>query len=270
MGTRLVNAPLFLAIAQVRHSPVLKLEPLIADFQERLRKRGFPNYRMERQIGFEVVPDPLKPSETKVSQREVDNHIFSTASEGTSFLVLRDSFSLKTIEYDTFDHFRDLFQSGLDAYQEIVAPELVSNIGLRYLDAVVVPDGRKLDYYVKSEFLGLNHLLDEEWLADYQFSETQLARHDQQVKARVLCRHSTIQIPPDLATTVRSLPKKFQGVSAVHAILDTDATYMPPAGTTMNFEAITIMERLKSLKGDVSEVFKNTVTDDALKEWSAS
>jgi|GEM_PF-891527 len=267
MGTRLSQPPVFLVLCQVRHSPVLKLDSLLPEFQDRMRKKGFPGYRANKQVGFEITGDLGKQEDMKITQQEVTTHLLTNSDESEVFVVASDSFAFQTTVYGDFERFSELFVMGLSEYQDVVSPALVTRMGVRFLDLVVPPTDVPMSNYVRCEYLGLHHILDERWTGQYQFVESSLNRGDQSLKSRVFLRNSTVQLPPDLAGSVRALPPHLAEVNAVHAVLDTDASYTPPTGISMSFELNVITERMTSLKMDASEVFKAIVTPEALKAW---
>lgn len=267
MGTRLSKPPVFLVLCQIRHSPVLKLDALLPDFQDRLRKKGFPGYRANKQVGFEVTGDPAKQEDMKVTQQELTSHLLANNDESAIFVVAADSFTFQTTNYGDFESFSDVLAMGLADYQEVVGPALVTSMGVRFLDLVVSPEDQPVSRYVRREYLGLHEVLEGDWTGNYQFVESALNHGDQVVKSRVIVRNSTVQLPPDLAGSVRKLPPRLAEVNGVHAVIDTDATFAPTVGTTMAFGLEGITERMTSLKMDASEVFKATVTPEALKAW---
>jgi uncharacterized protein (TIGR04255 family) len=234
MGKRLSQPPVFLVLCQVRHSPVLKLDSLLPEFQDRMRKKGFPGYRSNSQVGFEITGDLGKQEDVKVVQKELTTHFLANSDESEVFVVTSDSFAFQTTIYGDFDRFNERFVMGLSEYQDVVCPALVTRMGVRFLDLVVPPKEAPVSNYVRCEYLGLHHVLDERWTGNYQFVESLLVREDQTLKSRVVIRNSTVQLPPDLAGNVRALPPRVAEVNAVHAVLDTDASYTPPEGVSLN------------------------------------
>ncbi|WP_158756150.1 TIGR04255 family protein [Dyella sp. S184] len=267
MGRQLTHAPVFYVVAQIRHSPILKLDSFVADLQDRLRKQGYPGYKLLKHLAFELTTTPSGPPEAKFEPVEVNNHIFSSRDGADSFTAMKDSFAFSTVEYGTFETFIDRLKPGLLAYAELCGPDSFLQIGLRFLDAVVAGEDGLLPPLIHRQFLGLNDTIPDDWLADYTFSEASLAHNDQKLKARVVTRSSNVIWPPDLAPFAPQLPKKFAEISGVHALLDTDATFTTPQGTAQPFDVDIILDRLLSLKKDVSVAFKATVTPEALKAW---
>jgi uncharacterized protein (TIGR04255 family) len=264
---KLTYAPVFYVVAQVTHSPILKLDSLIPDLQDRLRKEGFPGYRNQKQLALQIRSNPDALNETKVEPTEITSHVFSTRDQSESFVFGRDSFALQTVEYDTIDAFVATFAKGIRAFQDIFAPDSFTRIGLRFLDAVTPPASGQLSSYIRKQFLGLQDILGENWQTAYTFSETLLSRADQQTKVRVLTRHSEIRWPDDLTATAPTLPERFATINGVHALLDSDASFAADEEGAQEFGENVIIERLKGLKTDIRDSFKAVVTEAALEDW---
>jgi len=264
---KLTHAPVFYVVAQVTHSPILKLDDLVPDLQDRLRKEGFPGYQALKQVSLQVQTNLNSPAETKVEPSEVTSHVFSTRDRSESFVVGRDSFALQTVEYDRVDTFIAAFAKGIRACQDILAPDSFTRVGLRFLDAVTPPAGGELSEYIRKQFFGLHDTVGEDWETSYTFSETALRREDQQIKVRVLTRSSELMWPPDLKLTAPTLPARFAAISGVHALLDSDVSFTADEGAAQEFGENAILQRLKGLKRDISDSFKAVVTESALKDW---
>jgi uncharacterized protein (TIGR04255 family) len=196
---KLTKAPVFYVVAQVTHSPILKLESLIPDLQERLRKDGFPGYRAHKQSVVEIRQDPSNLSDTAVDVIEETTHIFASRDQTESLLINPRSVSYQTVEYGTIDSFQEKFERGISAVRDVLAPDSFTRIGLRFLDAVVPLEGADLAAYVRTQFLGLQNILGDDWLTAYTFSETVVMRGSRQTKVRAITRSSSLSFPPDLA-----------------------------------------------------------------------
>jgi len=267
MGKRLSHAPVFFVVAQVRHSPILKLDVLVPDLQDKFRKSGFPGYRALKRINFEVGVNEASPQETTFQRQEVISHIFSSRNGTDSFVSDKDSFAFQTVEYDTFETFSETFHRGISAMNEVFGPDSFSSVGLRFLDAIAPRENEIISKYIHKQFLGLQDTLDEEWQVDYTFNETTVVRKDQKLKTRVLTRDSQLMWPPDLAVTAPLLPERFASLVGLHALVDTDASFSVENGQVHEFDVSTVLARLKSLKSDISKAFAATVTPEALKVW---
>jgi len=264
---KLKHAPVFYVIAQVVHSPILKLDSIIPDLQDRLRKEGFPGYQERKHPSVQIVADFNASDATKIEHSIVTSHVFTSRDQTESLVVNADSFAMQTMEYDTIETFSERFAVGIRAIRDLLAPDSFTRIGLRFLDAVVPPTEGSLAAYIRPEFLGLQATLSDDWLMNYGFSETLLVRGDQTTKARVMIKSGPLSLPPDLVSIGPAIPARFAKINGAHAVLDTDITFIANQGTPVEFNEDVILDRLKGLKRDIRDSFKAIVTEDALSAW---
>ena len=265
---KLTHAPVFFVVAHVAHSPVLKLDILLPELQDRLRKVGFPGYRQHTQNTLRVEANMAAPGETQFNQGQTTYHIFSGRDPAESFVVGQDGFALQTVEYDTIEDFAFKFRRGMRVIQEILAPDSVTRVGMRFLDAVVPPTGGTPGDYIRAQFLGLTNTLGGDWLTTYNFYEALNTRGDQQTKTRVLTQHRELTYPPDLAgTIVPTLPERFAQVNGIHTLIDTDSWFGTGTEIALEFDPQVIVDRLSRLKADIRDSFHAVVTEAALQAW---
>lgn len=265
---KLTHAPVFYVVAQVTHSPVLKLDSLIPELQDHLRKEGFPGYRSQSQVTLQIEANPTTPGETKVNHALVTQHIFSTRDGSASFVVGQDTVAYQTVEYQTIDVFADIFARGIRAIQKVLAPDSFTRIGMRFLDAVTPREGATPSEYIRKQFLGLQDTLGNDWETAYTFSEAMQSRGEQQARVRVLTRSSELAWPPDLAPTAPRMPERFAGIVGVHTVIDSDASFSTAPEAAQEFDERVILDRLLSLKVDIRDVFQAVVTEAALRDWA--
>lgn len=266
---KLSKAPVFYVVAQVTYSPVLKLESMVPELQERLRKAGFPGYRLLKrgQLEVQLNANAVDSSEAIVKQVESVHHIFSSRDQTESFVLSVDNIAYQTVEYDTIDEFKEKFSRGIAAVKEIIAPDSFTRIGLRFLDAVVPPYELEVGDYIKPQFLGLQDSLEDNWLANYVFSEASVSRENRHTKVRALTKIAQLAFPPDLAPTAPPMPERFASVTGAHTLLDSDASITAEEGKAQNFEMDTILNCLGNLKTDIRDTFHAVVTERALEDW---
>ncbi len=262
---KLSKAPVFYTVAQVLHSPILKLDALIPELQDQLRKEGFPGYSASIHTGFEVKPDPTGVSEPKVTQKESVAHVFASRDSTRSIVLREQSLAYQTVEYDSMSVFESGFAKAIDVASKVLEPDFYTRIGMRLLDAVAHPDD--LTSYIRQEFLGLVSTLGDEWGADYTFCETSLTREDRRIKSRVLSRSGQLCYPSDLHNIAPQIPERFQSIDGVHALIDSDAIFGGQSGFAREFNGAEIATHLKSLKTDLNDVFRAIVTKQALEDW---
>ncbi|HEV2622407.1 MAG TPA: TIGR04255 family protein [Frateuria sp.] len=265
---KLTYAPVFFVVAHVTHSPVLKLGSLIPELQDRLRKVGFPGYRQHTQMTLTVGANMAVPGEAQVNQGQVSSHIFSGRDPSESFVVGQDGFALQTVEYETIEDFSLKFRRGMEVIKEILAPDSVTRVGMRFIDAVVPPPGGALSDYIREQFLGLTNTPRDDWFITYNFNESLHTRGDQQTKTRILTQNGQLTYPPDLAgPIVPTLPARFAEINGVHTLIDTDSWFATGSEIALEFDPRVIVDRLSSLKADIRDSFLAVVTDAALQAW---
>lgn len=265
---KLSKAPVFYAVAQVIHSPILKLSALIPDLQDQLRKEGYPGYRESRHIGFEVKVHPVNLDGPEMRQKETVSHIFTSRDSTQSIVVKETSISYQTVEYGSIDSFGSAVAKALRVASGVLMPDSYTRIGMRILDAVVPPEGEDISIYMRPEFLGLVERLDDDWFADYTFAESAFTRNGRRLKSRVITRSQELEYPVDLFETAPPIPERFKEINGVHALIDSDAILGGAQGFVEEFDVDAIVDHLKVLKEDLSLVFKAVVTDKALEDWS--
>lgn len=264
---KLTSAPVFYVIAQITHSPVLKLDALVPELQDRLRKEGFPGYRSLTQVQLQVEAN-FAPNETKLNQTQITQHVFSTRDGSGSFIVGPGSVSYQTVEYETIEVFTDIFARGIRAVQQVLAPDSFTRIGMRFLDAVTPSRDAGPEHYIRQEFLGAQQTFSDDWTCHYTFAESLLVKGDQSTKLRVLTRSSGLTWPPDLEPTAPTMPERFSGIAGVHTLIDTDASFTAAPDAAEGFDEQVILGRLRLLKDDIRDAFHAVVTEAALKDWA--
>ncbi len=111
MGKKMKNAPVYYAIAQARHNPVLRLSAYVPEIQDRLRKAGYPDHRPTTTLvvtlalsNSDVQPDAKQPV-----PKAVERHLFLSGDSTRGFIGEEGALSCQTTEYDTCEAFRDGF-----------------------------------------------------------------------------------------------------------------------------------------------------------------
>ena len=126
--------PLVEVICQVRFPAVLRIDSEVpADFQDRVRDR-FPIYREE------VEPlDLPKQFSDLIGARLPSSRViraFHSEDENWSLTLNRESMSVSTKKYETWEEFKTYLEPPLRALNEVYQPAFYSRVGLRYRDLI--------------------------------------------------------------------------------------------------------------------------------------
>src|ERR1035441_2816806 len=158
MNNKMLSAPIFYMIGQVRFSPVLRMADFVSSLQGELRHQ-FPDF-VEQQLQtfeFQMSPGGATP---EIATTPTKRWHFKDAEGTSGYILSPDSLSFHTTAYSTSERFIDLLLVGLKLVHETVGLSYIEGWGIRSLDAVVPSEGRNLDFYVKASLLGLYGKLD--------------------------------------------------------------------------------------------------------------
>ena len=270
MGEKMKNAPVYFTIAQVRHNPVLRLGSYAPDIQDRMRKAGYPDFKKGIAMAFSLMPqigNESQPQNPIVEQ--VERLMFFSADSTKGFIVEQNALSFYTTDYDTFETFADEFMKGVSIVHECVTLALTERIGLRYLDAIVPPNGEDgLSDYLAPGVLGISPRLPADVRVSHSFVETHMTHIQSSecaVLARTIIQAGRLGFPMDLQPMGVKIADRFQEINGVHAIVDTDASIEGRHA----FDLDGIKNQLQKLRKGVGLAFDATVTPLAVAAWNS-
>ncbi len=260
--SKLKLAPVYYTVAQIQFNPIEEMGNYLNIIQPAFRRLGFPDFKpqaFQRVVlafntaeGGSAVP-PSIASQSRYSFGNID---------GTeSFVLETNSLAFQTTNYDVFTIFSEKFLEGLKILHLAIELSFVERIGIRYLDAVQPAQDETFAKYLVNEVLGLSGKLSGH--ATHSESVTVMSDEDEQVVSRIIITSGKIGFPMDIAATAPRINSRFTEAEGRHAILDTDSSFAKRFAFSLN----EVTTRLNSLKIKISESFKATVTDDALKIW---
>jgi len=267
VGQKMKNAPVYFTIAQVRHNRVLRLGSYAPDIQDRMRKAGYPDFKkgvstaltLTHQLGSE------QQSQAPVVE-QVERLMFFSTDRTKGFIVEQNAVSFHTTKYETFEALADEFMRGLTIVHECVTLAHSERIGLRYLDAVVPPDGEAgLEDYLASGVLGLSSRLPEQVRVSRSFAETHILTADCTILARTIIQAGLLGFPMDLQPIGVEIAERFREINGVHAIVDTDASIEG----RFSFDLDAIKSQLSVLRKGIGIAFDATVTSLAVSAWNS-
>ena len=270
MGKKIKHAPVYFAIAQVRHNPVLRMGDYVTQIQESMRLAGYPDFKRTVVLAFNFVANApgsaTLPGDPQVpTPQQVERFTFANAECTRGFIVENNALSLQATEYDTFESFAGEFFKGLQIIHDTVKIAYVERVGTRYLDAVVPKEGESgLPKYLKREVLGLAQVLADDISVSRSISETHFQASAGRVLARAIIQSGPLGFPLDLQPMGVNVAPRFSAVRGVHAILDTDASYEG----RHPFDMAWLRERLDGLHTNVRAAFDSSVTPHALHVWN--
>lgn len=266
ISKKMRHAPVYYTIAQVRHNPVLRLATYAPEIQDRMRKAGYPDYRPGKSLIINLMQQPTDGSTQPQGPvaETIERHTFLSMDGTRGFIVEQGSFSFHTTEYDTFGVFSEQFFAGLEIVHQCLSLDFSERVGIRYLDAVVPASGEsELKEYLAPGVLGLAGRLPDDAPIALSMSETHIQMPDANLLSRTIIQNGPLGFPMDLAAQDLQVPQRFQKVSGVHAIIDTDASQEGREP----FDLVRLRLRLDMLHTKIRMAFDASVTEYALKMW---
>lgn len=272
MSKKLKHAPVYFAIGQVQHNPLLNLSTYVPAIQERMRKAGYPDFKQSIQAQIDLAATPLGAPDADAGAqpaiRKVEQFLFLNAGCTSGFVLQANSISFQTTEYDTFETFLSDLRLGLGTLHEAAGGlDFVERLGLRYLDAVVPRERESLGQYLVNELLGLPASFRRQTsIAKFAYSFTEAVLVSEgvgQVVARSIIQNGPLGFPADLRPDPLTVPERFRKIAGEHAILDTDGSF----SQRQSFDAGAIETRLKQLHDLIHMAFRASVTDHAIQAW---
>lgn len=245
----LENAPLVRVLAQVRFPLVASLSnaDFIASFQEAIR-RDYPILRPEHIRG--VVMDPKGP----ISTRSTSIWRFQDTEKTWRASLAPDFLALETTQYVSRDDFLQRFEQVLIALRDLIDPQVLDRLGVRYIDRIVGDDLQDISALVRPEVAGImaSPLAEH---ALHAISEHMFALPEQ--SGKLLARWG--QVPA--GGTVD--PAAVDAIDAPSWLLDVDAFIEDSSP----FDVDAVLRRARDFAERIYAFFRWAVTEDFLRRY---
>ncbi len=253
---KLANQPLVFALAEFRFSPVFQIDQFIPQFQEAVRKT-YP------------LPEPMQEHAIQVKGTAVDVSLrmkwtFVESSRQSAVLLDQERLIFTTMAYPRFGGFARSCMSALKHLKEIVDPDLLLRIGLRYGDLIRIGNGESLDDYVDPYF-GYPKLAEPLGTPEHQKDEVAIRTKIGRLLIRSMYGINSMVCLPDLQG-VPALPQP-DAEPSHRIILDFDHIWFGDGST--KFDLGRVEDILGKLHEPAREAFWRITTDKAKEQkWS--
>lgn len=265
MSSKMKNAPIYFAIAQVRFNPILSLETYLPGIQEKFRKAGYPGFKKAFSMAFNLSPisdgDGDATPEQIPSVQKASRYVFSNLNESAGFILEQNALSFQTTDYDTYNTFSSELFLGLEFLHQVVNLSFSERVGIRFLDVVKPLDGDIIPQYLIPEVLGLYGRLKGDTI--HSFSETMNRLKIGSLISRIIQQDAPLGLPPDLQPIGLQVAPRFSKINGTHAVIDTDAFY----DTREAFNLNEIKNHLSILHDEITKIFRTVTTEYALNTW---
>lgn len=255
-GLVLPRSPLIFVLAQVRMGTVLTIADKIPAIQEALRKQGFPRFQ---QRTIETTRQQAGGI-TQIEQRP--QWEFVNRESTLAILIEQESVVLQSTAYTVFEAFMGSLRIALDIVATLVEPALVERLGLRYVD-LITPSGEKpVAGYVKPQLLGAPPS-DFGRRKGFLSESVITTDSDSQLMIRFVESQSGFAFPPDLLPVSLNFLQS-PARSTPFGLLDLDHSSEKP----FDFTPDAILAGFWDLHALLEKVFRTSVTDSAIEEWT--
>lgn len=256
---RLMRAPVFFTLAQMRFNPFLELGPILPALQDAFRKAGYPDYEAAKVqgIAFQQEADGFS-----LNQKAVVRHIFRNKGRTKAILLDTAALTYELTDYPVFNEFSQAFFEALQIVHEHRPIDYCDRLGMRMLDAVQPLVGESLAKYVIPQALGFDVGL-EGACRQHALTESIFKWGTRMLVMRTIRVPDGILVPNDLAPLRIEINPRFGAYDGETVILDTDC-YQDGRS---DFSMSNAIDDLKQLKQALSRCFKSLVTPHALSVW---
>ena len=250
----LSDAPLVVALAQVRFSEVLKMDSYVPDIQQFMRAEGLTRFSVEE--SQQIVFGPTM--KTKASSRWV----FSNRSQTEVVLIAPDFFVFQVSEYEKFEAFSSRMLSLLAGFAKVVGLEYSEQVGLRYLDLIRAKDELSVNDMICPSLRGLSSSQLGVKRSTHQFIVQAETDHGI-LMLRSFENNDGQFIPPDLQTPHLKFKNELSEGEEFR-VLDFDHI----ARKDFDIMGSSLQELMWQLHEGINRAFRNSVTQEALNAWS--
>src|SRR5258708_5186908 len=135
MGTKMSNAPVYYALAQVRFNPIALMEQYVPKIQDTFRKAGYPDFQ-KMVVASISVNTGVGENQIPAFQQQV-RYQFLNEEKTAGFVVDPTGVTFQITDYDTFAPFSAALFKGVGILHDTLELSYSERIGMRVLDAVV-------------------------------------------------------------------------------------------------------------------------------------
>ena len=266
MSDRMVNAPVYYALAQAQFSPVTAMTKYIEEIQDRLRRIGYPLFEAQPVTQL-VVPTPGQAQQAEPQITHTASWVITRGDRMAGFILGPTAITYHTTRYVTHKEFIPELIRGLAIVHEVAVLDHISRLGMRYLDAVLPAAGETVERYLVDGLRGIPFATTPRYaLTETVFgTETGPLIRGGVLVTRIYKVTARLGFPPDLPLRGLILDPRFDTPEALaHAIIDTDHYVegrMPVDGDKL-------AEQLVSLHAALKEILRAATTDHARGVWA--
>lgn len=254
---KLENQPLIFVLAEFRFSPVMQIANYIPETQEAFRKK-YPILEKRTEQKLQIQSGSIQVS-------SMDQWAFISPNRKSAVVVNQERLVYVTAEYPRFEGFLNSCGQAIETLVEIVDPDLVLRIGLRYSDLVIVDEGENVTDLVNEHF-ALPECIQSIGRAGQYSTNTSFDTDTGRLMIRSLYGEHDLTCLPDAQGLAISIDS--DSTRGERMILDFDH-YWEVGDETVDFDTKVVLDKLTRLHDTSRAAFWNITTDNARnKKWA--
>ncbi|MBA3698313.1 MAG: TIGR04255 family protein [Planctomycetes bacterium] len=253
---KLSKAPISLTLCQVRFSNIRKMGDYISKVQDNLAKAGYELDLSDKVQEFTLTPEGPQA-------QTIDRWEFADLKRIRSCVITQQFAVFQTTAYDTFESFAPEMLRVMDAIVQAGAKPIITRVGLRYTDAIILAAGKSLDFYLHKSLLGVSSpVLRNALIAHNTIAETAHGR----MLVRIMQNQQRLMVPIELGQLNLLLQCKAPNDNSVITLLDFDHFKEWPTDAAP-YQHESLKTLIWDLKNGIYDVFNAFVTPEAIEEW---
>ncbi len=260
MGEKWKNPPIFYTVAQFRFNQVLNMDKYVPGIQDRVRLRGFPEFRQENDSHFQVDIDARQ-----LRTKDTARWSFSDNKRTKAYVLTTEAIAFHTTNYENFEQFSSQVLAGLKDVHEVVKLDSVVRVGLRLLDAITTTDGLSVEDALDSKLLGAFSEMGGR--VKHSYLETVQEIENRLLISKVFIVAEGLPLPPDLHPLPLNLPDRLRRLEGRTATLDNDCSYAETIDLSSDLDQELLAGTLRALKNSLNDAFRCATTESARKVW---
>lgn len=270
----LKDPPVFHVLVQINFTSIPTLKDNIDRIHEEFRQQGFADKKQEVHQGVSIhSPEPNQ--NVKIEHLNKISWHFSNFERDSGFMLCDEFLVFHTTNYQNFEDFLSKFNIGLKALIKTAGIFYTTQIGLRYLDALLIKHNESLEDYLIRDVIGIANspLKDDGFLTQHSMFESvlQSSESNKTCVSRVVIakvQDSPPIMPQDLIPLVQKLELKdiFQKMTGLMALIDIDCI---KAQIREKPDSNNINAYIEDLHSHAATVFKSLITSARFDLWKA-
>jgi uncharacterized protein (TIGR04255 family) len=255
------NAPLALVAVEVRFPSPATDRPLPMPVQRAFRDKLGADWVIEsfKTQKFDFAFGPVGQGQQSAQQVVVPR--FTVRDRTTAVAISDESLTVETTSYRHYHQFREMLNTAFAAAAEIVRPDGVARMGMRYIDEIRVPDFPDTLTSDWKEWLepsllpaGLDHMVEDGFAVSGWEGAVQYETHPAQ---RLILRYGArtgYAVSPD-----GPLKRRFAPPPGPFFVLDFDSFWQPP--DIPEFDPGMLLTTCDELRNPVRTLFDLLISD---------